>query len=262
MSEYSKHLYCLIYPNSALVASQLEAKDFGRHYAVGYPKNYKGKVIFAEIDINYRHPYFAIDEVLEECKSVDGRPKRTKFISSYRVLEHLSTDSFMCLYLVTRSGRILQLKKSNSYEITHQPESIRIYQLMAPLYYLVASNLTPPQFGEYVSVTPHKGVPKSAMIQIDIDIDSILGNTEEILYSSPLPSVHAEYLRQALIELRDHPEKRSKTVSLNSIFDQLPFTKIKHGVWINEKDKQIFYPIPSLEELETKHFYWFKDASY
>ncbi len=261
MSKYAKHIYCIIYPNGALIASELNPEDFGKHYAVSYPKNYEGKVIFAEIDINFRNPYFQIDDVLKVCEKPDGTPKRTKFISSYRVLEHIDLSAFKSMYLITRSGKMLEIEKREDYKLEHKEEKIRIYQLMAPLYYLIASNLTPPAFGDYVCSEPHKGVPRSAMIQIDIDIESIL-NMKDIIYSSPLPNVHAGYLKDSLMELKNDPTKKTKTISLTSIFDQLPFMKIKHGIWINEKGKQIFYPIPSQEDLENKNYEWFKDASY
>lgn len=251
-----------MFPNSALIASELDPKDFGRHYAIGYPKNYKGKVIFAEIDIEYRHPYFKIDEVLELCKK-DGGPKRTKFISSYRVLEHLELSAFKSVYLVTTSGRILELEKTEKYTIEHEKEKIRIYQMMAPLYFLLASNLTPPQLGRHVSDQPYKGVPKSAMVQFDVDIDNILNMDEsEVMYSSPLPSIHPGYLRKSLGELAGKDDKKTKTISLNSIFDHVPFTKMKHGLWISDAENQLFYALPSLSDLETRYYDWWKDACF
>jgi hypothetical protein len=255
----------MIYPNSALVASELEPKDFGRHYAISYPKNYKGKVVFVEVDINFRNDYFAIDEKLNECYHEDGRPKKTKFISSYRVLEHIDIDAFRNMYLITTGGKALTLNRQEAdYHIPHKEEKLRVFQLMAPLYYLVATSYTPPEFGKFLANDKSKGVPKSAMIQIDIEPDSIIAmDGSEVLYSSPLPGVHPGYLRGAFLELkRKGPDKRTKTISLNSIFDNIPFIKIKHGIWINEKDKQIYYPMPTFNELEQNYYHWLKEATY
>jgi hypothetical protein len=264
MSNFQKHLYCLIYPNSALVASELDPKAFGRHYAISYPKNYKGKVVFVEVDINFRNDYFLIDEKLAECYHDDGRPKKTKFISSYRILEHIDIEAFQDMYLITTGGKALKLnKQEGEYHIPHQEEKIRVFQLMSPLYYLIATSYTPPEFGKFLANDRTKGVPKSAMIQIDIDPDSIIDTSgREILYSSPLPGVHPGYLRAAFLELkRKGPDKRTKTISLKSIFDNIPFIKIRHGIWINEKDKRIYYPMPSITELEESHYYWLKEAT-
>ena len=52
MPEYSKHLYMTVFPNNALISSQLPPEAFSRHYVLGSAKHYKGKVVFVEIDIN------------------------------------------------------------------------------------------------------------------------------------------------------------------------------------------------------------------
>ena len=49
MAEFAKHLYLILYPNEALVASQLTPEEFGMHYSVGSPRHFKGKVIFVEV---------------------------------------------------------------------------------------------------------------------------------------------------------------------------------------------------------------------
>lgn len=116
MPDYPKHLYMIVFPINALVASQLNPEDFGMHYAVGSTKHYSGKVIFVELDINFRDPYFEIDKYLEETKAdpVTGRPKRTKFISSYAVLEHVPLSVLKELYLVHPNGKVLPLQKVNT----------------------------------------------------------------------------------------------------------------------------------------------------
>ena len=47
MPEFQKHLYLILYPNEALVASQLSPSEFGRHYCIGSTRHFAGKVIFA-----------------------------------------------------------------------------------------------------------------------------------------------------------------------------------------------------------------------
>ncbi|MCW8848454.1 MAG: hypothetical protein OQJ81_00640, partial [Melioribacteraceae bacterium] len=64
MPEIEKHLYMIVFPTNALVASQLGPDKFGEHYTLGSAKHFSGKVIFAEIDINYRNEYFDIDNYL------------------------------------------------------------------------------------------------------------------------------------------------------------------------------------------------------
>src|SRR5512135_2455019 len=110
MADYPKHLYMIVFPINALVASQLRPEDFAQHYAVGSAKHFRGKVIFAEVDVNFRHPYFEIDHYLSlTVPHPDGLPKKTKFISSYAVLEHVDLKSLRHLYLVTTNGKSLEI---------------------------------------------------------------------------------------------------------------------------------------------------------
>ena len=90
MADYQKYLYAIMHPNPSLVASQLEPLEFGKQYSVGTKRFYQGKLLFVEVDPAFRNDYFPIDEYLEKTVAKpDGSPKRTKIISSYRVLEHL-----------------------------------------------------------------------------------------------------------------------------------------------------------------------------
>jgi len=71
-TQFQPHLYMICYPNSSLVLSQLSPDNFGFRYSYGSASFYSGKLIFAEIDINYRHPYFRIDEALERLQPHPG----------------------------------------------------------------------------------------------------------------------------------------------------------------------------------------------
>src|SRR5512138_3754839 len=103
MAQYQKHLYLILYPNEALVASQLSPDAFAKHYSVGSPRHFSGKVVFAEVDPNYRNEYLRIEEYLAQTEKAGGL-KRTKFVKSYRVLEHVDLAALLKLYLVTTDG--------------------------------------------------------------------------------------------------------------------------------------------------------------
>ena len=69
MAEYAKHLYLILYPNEALVASQLTPEEFGMHYSVGSPRHFTGKVIFVEVDTNFRNPYLRLEDYLKKLRA-------------------------------------------------------------------------------------------------------------------------------------------------------------------------------------------------
>ncbi len=263
MAEFQKHLYLILYPNEALVASQLEPDEFGKHYSVGSPKHYKGKVIFAEVDINYRNDYFQIDEYLKRTESgVPGIPKKTKFIKSYRVLEHVDLDAIKELYLVTTDGMVLGLPKSDDFSIFHQPKRVRIYQEICPLQLVVASNLDPEQFGYYITrESVSKGAPKIFYTQYDVDIEEVLkmkDATDRMV--TPLPNVNPTNFTQAILELAGDPTKRTKTISLDEVLDEISYAKIKHGFWLADSEKIIFWAIPGEQQLEEQHYLWWKSV--
>ncbi len=263
MADFIKHLYLILYPNEALVASQLSPSEFGKHYAVGSPKHFSGKVVFAEVNIDFRNDYFNIDRYLDLTDSgVSGIPKKTKFIKSYRVLEHIDQNSLMDLYLVTVDGNVLGLPKSDGSELLHQPKRVRVYQEISPLQLLVASNLEPAKFGKYITTgTESKGAPKIFFTQFDIDIESVLkqSGAKNRLYS-PLPNVNPSNFNQAIMELAGDSSKRTKTISLNEVFDQISYSKIKHGFWLADGNTVLFWALPSEQELEEKHFQWWKSV--
>ena len=85
------HLYMLCYRFEALVASHLEPEAFGRYMAIGTQKNARGNVMFFEIDSSIKSDYFRMDDLEKRCAPhVDGSPKRSKYISVYRVLQEMS----------------------------------------------------------------------------------------------------------------------------------------------------------------------------
>lgn len=259
MSEFQKHLYMILYPNEALIASELNPSDFGKHYAIGSPKHYVGKVIFAQIDLQFRNPYFDIDTVLAQTSSGEpGVPKKTKFISSYRVLEHINLDAVQKLFLVTVDGHVLELNPEKTYDVPHQEDRIRIYLEICPIHMMVASNLTPPQFARHVTTeVKGKSAPKMFFTQLDLDPVAIL---ESDLLVSPIPNVNPAHLKECILELKNKPEKKTKTISLRSNFENISYSKIRHGFWMAKGDKFLFFRMPSVEELERNHYQWYRSV--
>ena len=62
----------------ALIASMLTPEEFGVYYAVGAMKKTRGQAVFFEIDPDFRHDFFRIEEAIEHCvPHEDGSPKRS-----------------------------------------------------------------------------------------------------------------------------------------------------------------------------------------
>ena len=249
-----------MWPNKALVGSMLGPKEFGSHYAIGSSRYYHGVIVFAEIDPGFRNDYFPIDRLLEEVKpKIDGTPKRTKFISCYRVLEHLDFSAFGDLYITSVEGKSLRLQ-SAAYEKQHDPGFLRTFQEITPLNSIVLSHMTPPEFGQYITDPEQpKGAPKVMFTQIDLDIDAFLRMLEaNPFHDSPIPNIHPTKLRDQIMEIKGHPEKRLKGISLDSVFGRVPFLRYRTGFWFAAQKDLLFYPIPAEETLRTEHYDWYR----
>jgi hypothetical protein len=242
MSEFQKHLYLILHPNEALVASQLSPEAFGAHYSVGSPRHFTGKVIFAEVDINYRHEYLRIDDYLAQTESGrPGAPKRTKFVKSYRVLV-LGLDPSLEPPDAGREGRV------------------RVYQEICPLRLVVASSLAPRPFGAYITQgTWSKGAPKIFFTQWDIDAEAVVKRNDVVSFSmGPLPNVNPTNLPTALKELAEDATKKTKTVSLNGNLDLMSYKNIQPGFWFSDGATTIFYRMPTMEELHDHYRAWWR----
>lgn len=261
MSEFEKHLYLILYPNEALVASQLSPEEFGKHYSIGSPRHFQGKVIFAEVDINFRHEYLRIEECLAQTESgIPGVPKRTKFVKSYRVLEDVDFLALHKLYLVTTDGAVLGLDKGGEPSETGDGGHVRVYQEICPLRLLVASRLVPREFGSYITKeTWSKGAPKIFFTQYDIDVEYVVSTNEVQAFGmGPLPNVNPANLPRALKELQEDPSKKTKTVSLNPNLHVMSYKAIQPGFWFANGSEIVFYRMPTMDELHYKHSSWWR----
>jgi hypothetical protein len=257
--KYENRLYQILYPNQALVASQLGPEDFARHYLIGSIRHYSGKLVFADIDINFRHPYFDIETGLASLIAhEDGTPKHTKFICSYRVMEHMDFDCIKSLYLSTSEAHVLELKPK-TYDKVHQVGFLRTFAEIAPLSMLVMSPYDMVEFGKFITLPGSaKGCPKLFYSQIDLNVDEFIANFEKNPFmQAPFPFLHPSKLRDAILEMKIKPEKRTKGLSLFCPLDQISFKMIRHGFMFASQEKYRYFPMPSLHDIETHDYrFW------
>lgn len=260
MNLAEKHLYMIVFPVNTLVASQLRPDQFGAHYTIGSAKHFKGKVIFAELDINFRHERFDIDHYLSRTvPHPDGSPKKTKFIASYNVLESVDLKALRNLYLVTANGKTLAIEPK-PYTAVNEPGLVRIYQEIAPLSNLVASTFDQRAFGKYITGgTKSKGAPKICFTQYEFNVAEFMekNRNREMMYS-PIPETNPALLHEFMTELKSNPDKKTKTISLNTTLIETSFALIRHGFWFADGETLLFYPMPSRAELENKHYDWWR----
>jgi hypothetical protein len=256
--EYQNRLYVILHPTSALMGSHYTPEQLARHYTVGPTRHYRGKVIFAEVDMAFRHPYFNIDQAIKELKPhEDGRPKATKFISSYRVLEHIDFSALKNLYLGSEEGHCLELEAGPYLPNGQAGENI--YAEISPLRMLVLSKLDSIEFGRFITDPSNSiGAPAFLYTQLALDIDEFLTEYEHNPFlQTPITNLHPSILRDAIRELRTVDYKSNKGLSLRSNLDNFSYRLIRKGFTFASRAGQKFYPMPTLDEVEKRNLkFW------
>jgi hypothetical protein len=253
--EAEQHLYMILYPHPSLVASQVDYEKFARHLMVGSTRHYSGKLLFAEIDINFRHPFFDIDHGLEALvPHPDGRPKATKFISSYRVLEHMDFAAIQCLYLATPEGRCLRICESRL-EPSKTDRELKIYAEICPLRMVVISDFNFFQFGRYVTDPKNpKGAPKIFYTQLAIDIDEFTKEYESnIMVYPPIPQLIPSKLYDAVYIMKSRNDKHTKGLLLDCPLGQISYKKIKNGFMFASPENTKFFPMPGMAKIQANY---------
>jgi hypothetical protein len=248
-------LYLSLIPE-ALIASMLTPEEFGVYYAVGTAKKARGQAIFFEIDPDFRHDYFRIEDGIRRCvPHEDGSPKASIYISVYRVLEHIPLDALDRLYLVTSDGRVLGLDASD--ELPEATEGFHLYQEIAPVHPMVVSSLAPRSFYELIVKSPNILLRLPAICFAELRLGELAQDPEHGNVGD-LPYSRIGHLRQCLTALA------TKTVDAKMVNRTEPATfsyrTIKSGIFVGNEADLLFFPFPPSEKLRAEHYRWWRSA--
>jgi len=249
------YLYFSVTPE-ALIASGLEPEKFGNYLAVGTQKRSRGQAVFFELDIDKMGDVVSQEYIEKNCiPRPDGTPKRTLYLSIYRVLESIPLEALKSLYLATDDGRVLKLDQAKFEKQAN--ESLYLYQELCPVNPRIASSLDPQAFVNYVCDPKNNvSVPKLLIVQLELGQlanDPIAGEADDLPYSN------IYHLRDCLSGLLQNTSKFTKTV-VRFFKGDIAYRTCKNGFFIGEANNVIYYPFPSKEELDRDHFTWWKSA--
>jgi hypothetical protein len=249
------HLYAVVSGFEALIASQLEPEAFGLHMAVGTRKLTSGMITFFEIEPSFRHERFPLLDRIEEICVLhpDGRPRASKYVSVYRVLEFLPLPAFRKLYLTTSDGRVLSL------DACRQPlsndDGPSLLQELCPLSPLVVSALGPSEFSRHMTDAANPiHVPRLLFADMRLERDGQGRLPGDLPYPNP------GHLLECLAAVEHAADKRTKTVSRNPSTQGF-FRGIRRGFFLGDPTGVRWYPFPTREELEIHHAWWWHSAS-
>jgi hypothetical protein len=249
-----KNYYYLVTTPESLIASHLAPFDFGNYLSVGTKKQIHGQNIFFELDAEKLKdlPKEHIDAELVPYPN--GEPKRSVFFGIYRCLEKTPLSALKNLYLSTDDGKVLEIV-SSKFEETESDDT-HLYQQFNPVTTRVASKLNPNKFIQFLTDTT-KPVSAPKIFFVELLLNELALDPNAPLSNLPYPN--PDHLRDCLIRLNETRGKRTKTV-LRYMQCDLKYRTIKSGFFIGEKDRFLFYPFPSIEELEGKYYNWWRSA--
>jgi hypothetical protein len=256
-----KHLYMVVHPNHALIASQLDPERFAKHYTQGSTRYFEGRLIFVELDPDFRNPYFHIDKAYEELKAhEDGRPKATKFISSYRTMEHVDFSALGDLYYCNSLGDYVNLKAAD-YDPKMRGDEMRIILEINPIKMMVLTKYNFLQYADYITDPDMpKGAPKMFYAQLEFNVDDFLKEFQENPFIRCfVPGIHPARLREAILEVRSKPGKNVKGLSLDCPVDRISYKFLRHGFMFASHGSSKFYPLLSIEDVERNYYKFWKN---
>jgi hypothetical protein len=252
-----KYLYLSLTPE-ALISSMLSPEEFGNYLAVGTKKRTRGEAMFFEIEPDFESSHFPFKDITinEKCiPHADGTPKRSVYISIYRVLEHIPINKLKQLYLVTDDGRVLGLEHREYKSETAR--CLHLYQQIVPVSPRIASTLNPSEFMKFVTDTSRAvSVPKLVFVELRLNE---LANDPEKGSVNDLPYPNIDHLKDCLVDLQNHATKKTKTIIRNFNGDLL-YRTCKNGFFIGDQTTLRYYPLPTIDELEEKYYTWWRSA--
>jgi hypothetical protein len=250
------HIYLSVIPQ-ALIASMIGPEEFGRYYAVGTKVHSRGEAIFFEVDRSLvPEGEFRLDLIDERCvPKADGSPKKSVYIGIYRVLSRIPVAALGNLYLVTRDGQTLELTRS---EYAREPDrQSYLYQEFCPIDPMVASRWEPLEFCRAIT-NPENPVHVPRIVFSQLSLRGLADDPVNGL-ASDLPYPNLDHLRDVLVTLQERDEKRSKLV-LKQATHGVFYRTIRGGFYVGDQQDFAFYRFPSVEELETHHYQWWRSA--
>jgi len=249
------NLYLSLIPES-LVVSMLAPERFGAYLATGTQKRARGEAIYFDLKPDFESDYFDLAASRERCVAhPDGQPKHSVYLAIYRVLEHVPLEAVNDLWLATRDGRVLRLQQGEP--IASASDKYHLYQELAPVHPLVVSSLDPAKFCRFITDQAHPvHVPRLCFVDLELrglSQDPTSGDDRNL----PYPEIG--HIRDCLRQL-SAKEKPVKTV--NRIASQeVCYRCIKHGFCLGDRERMLFFPFPSHEQLDARHHDWWRSAN-
>jgi len=244
------HYYVSIFPTEALIASQLPPEAFGSYMAAGFEMGSHERMIFIEIEGGFGHTFDWKYARERTAPHSDGRPKRSVWLSVYRVLENTPLDKLKSLYLVTVDGRVLELFQKEYVEPAERKQYY-VYQELCPVTPLVVSVHNPRDFGLYMTRKDVRvRVPKIAFADLKV-VD--FNNLEDTGNIGGIYDKNLDHLKDCIRSVTEDSGKKVKNVERSSI-ESISYQIINKGIYLSDGKALVMYRMPTIDEIRRDHY--------
>lgn len=249
------YLYVSLIPES-LIASHLNPEEFGSYLSVGSQKRSRGQAIYFKLSDSYTQEAlkkYGMDADLG--RTLGEPPRRSAYISIYRVLEETPLEALEMLYLTTDDGRVLALKPG-SYHQDLAPR-FHLYQEFCPVSPRIISTLEPKAFANEITDSS-RAISLPSLVFTELKLEGMAEDPEAKAQNLPYTSI--EHMRDCMRELKAKPNKKMKTVVRNFHQDLL-YRTLRGGFYVARTGGGfLYFPMPSRDELETTYYPWWRSA--
>lgn len=250
------HLYLSVIPE-ALIASMLKPEEFGLYLSTGNRRMSSGPAVFFELEPDKVLPAFGLDDIESRCEPHEyGAPRRSAYLSIYRVLERVPLTAVRTLNLTTRKGVTLTLESGQSPAVDER--KFFLYQELCPVSPRVVSRLDPVAFARYMTSRENPvSLPKLFFADMRLDglaQDPVKGSANRLPYSN------MAHLRECLSSLVERPNKTTKVVNRELLMSDL-YANVHSGFFLGDSDGCLAFPMPDAAEISEKHHLWSMSAT-
>lgn len=249
------YLYLSLVPE-ALIYSMLPPEKFGKYLAIGDKKTTESPALFFEVDPDFRHEAFRLDQLKSDCHGhEDGSPRRSTYVSVYHALANIPVSALGRLHLATKAGFVLPLERG---EYEGEPDGrFYLYQELCPVRPRVVSRLEPKAFNQHVT-DPRQPIFLPRVVFCDLNLgtletDPAKGDT------GSLPYHEIRHLRECLMGLQEREDKMTK-IAVRDMQPEILFASIRRGVFVGDQQSFAYYPLPDEDTLARDHHLWWHSA--
>jgi hypothetical protein len=257
----------LTLPQGANTATSLGVEGFAWHRSPGSGKYFLGRSVYIDLALKDGKPDFKYlpeggwrDSDADTGAALDSvsKGKRTKTAISNNSFSCTPIDSYRRIFLGKTGGELLELEKfgelarfkpatvnegmapdqiAQAIGLPAQPKRVpRLYMVLAPLEFMLLSNLTPEEYVWYATHRPGKKFRQVLFTELRSDQSHLAA---ERVYES------------ARAELTGKDNKKTKTIVTGECLNRIPYTawvgydrEAPGGIYAGDQEKVMLWRFP------------------